>query len=779
MPSRYTARALWLLCLSGIIAVELFPLISGSGVPAFQHDWAWPVARAQCVPLATAGFEPWHNVGLGIPAVYPESYIYHAVAGSSCLAFGPHAGLVLLLFSALLLCGFGYRRLYYAITAREGLPSYEAIAFTISVVCIANPIVLNKLQAGHVKFLLAYAVLPWIAVAGLNTRSRHAPFSLGILLGVAALDPQFLAYGFVVALVFSLFSSERNWLHVLGAFAVAALINLQQIIPALTPAGTASLNVLAPVLFWQRSQSGHIADALRLTGYIGGYASRTLPGWVLSLYWALPFCALALPFIRFRRQFLLIAGSAAVAICIMAGWNTVLAPLWTFLFSHCAWLAVFRELYNNVAIVMVAYAAGLSIGLTALRAHSRPAVYALCCCLIAISLVAGSQAARGIPLYVPTTAETRAIRTLSDERGFERFAVVPGTAPVTNSQYPGRGGLSPWSLSFDRHGVLFSSTPSDVEMYTHALLRDNSREATAWLVRDDVGFVQYLAGWKTRSIAQADPAARRAERALLRDFTVREERVVRVPAAALVAAEPFSTQPDGLDAPYAGARDVRVLQGGVGIALQNFFSDVSPKTGWARTALTPVLPAWAYTQPLGIFTLRSVAALAAPRAVVVAGDAGGSIHARGCNLLRAFAKHFRAFDCAANPVFAGTPPIVISEVRAGASLALSQPERGSYGSAELASYLPWRITALVHATPGSAVVLRESYTDGWIASLPGARHVMVDGYANAWVISKPVDGIVTFAYAPARTFFFALAISLTTFILSAALMLSYRRTPIA
>lgn len=768
MALRRSAEALWIAGCIAVAVVVLLPFMLSGGVPAFQHDWVWPSASSQCVPLAVAGFEPWHDAGLGIPAVYPESFIYHSLAGGSCVAFGPRGGLIALLVAALLCCAFGYRVLCRAVAARENIAFSGIVSFAIAATAMANPIVLNKIQAGHLKFILAYALLPWIAAASLRMAARGSVWLLGALLGIAAMDPQFLVFGPIVAIVWWWYGGARRPEAVVGAIAIAFAINLQQIVPAMWPSSPESLGALSPVLFWQRSQSGYPADAVRLLGYIGGYATRNLPLWTKDAYWLLPACAVLLPLARFRARYLILAVLAGAGILAMSAWNTPLAPLWSFAFSHIRSTALFRESYNTAAVVFSAYAGGLAIGLHVLRQRAQWTAYGLCAALLVLAVVTASHAATGIPAYAPATYESDTQHVLASAPGHFRFAVVPGTAPITNASYPADGGYSPWALSFDRHATFFSPVPGNVELYTNALLASGNANADDWLRRDGIGLVQYLGGWRTTAVTQAEPSIRKAERALFTDVSVSESKAVRAGGSTMVAVEPFDANAGTLASAYSGARDLRAFGDGARpVALQTFFSDVSPATGWARTALTPVLPAWSYAAPTALFTVRSTARLGVEPATIVAGDRSGGLSAHGCTIVRRLDAHFRVFACPANPVFRGTPPIVVSQAVIGAAPATELPRTGANGSAVLMTYSPWSLTARVQAAPGSAIVLHQTYDDGWRSSIRHARHVIVDGYANAWIAPSRINADVHFWYAPAQEFFAALAASFITLIVAA------------
>jgi hypothetical protein len=763
----FLRKVLWLFCTCTVIVVALLPLIASpaGGVPAFQHDWIWPALRAQCVPLAITGFEPWHGEALGIPAAYPESYIYHALAGTACIALGPKFGLVVLLFGALLFCAFGARTLYYTVSTREGLSANTIAVIAVTVLAVANPAVLNKLQAGHLKFIIGYAALPWIAALSIRGRAVYA---IGALLGIATMEPQFLFFGVLIVAAFLVYGGVFRLRTLLAAAAIAILMNLTLVAPAFTAHTAAAFGTVGPVLFWQRVQSGTIPEALRLMGYTAHYADRALPVWVRDLYWILPACVVVVLLPRFQPRYVALLVLAAIGVIIAVGWNSMFSPLWTYGYEHVAALALFRELYNAIVLTAVAFFACAAIALSVLARYSRAGVVAISIAFIVLSAETAAHCTSGIPSYA--ASDEPALAQVSALPGYSRFAAVPGTPPLTSPAQRGAG-YSPWAFSFADHPAFFSPGATSVLLYVNALLRDGDPTAIRWLERADVGYVQHLKGWSTRILPNAEPSMRKAEQPLFHDYTQTASGSITVRNASVVAVEPFSRQPGSLANAYTGARDLTPVSGGTNVQLEQFTADILPSTGWAQTSLVPIMPAWVFAEPLGLFTTRNSATLNMPPALLVVGDASGALQSRSCTLVRRLDEHFRVLKCGRDPVLHGRAPIIVSYARARASVPMPISSQGSTGSSDVISYRPWRITARLKAAAGSAIVLRESYDDGWSISLSGARHVLVHGYANAWIAATPVDGVVTFWYRPALVFFWCLGVSVATLIVCLAGML--------
>jgi hypothetical protein len=111
-------------------------------------------------------------------------------------------------------------------------------------------------------------------------------------------------------------------------------------------------------------------------------------------------------------------------------------------------------------------------------------------------------------------------------------------------------------------------------------------------------------------------------------------------------------------------------------------------------------------------------------------------------------------------VLDGDPPIVISQASIDARAAYDRASSGAVGAVRVEVDRPDYLRLRVHAVAGSALVLRDSFDDGWAISIPGTDHVTVDGYANGWVFRRTVDSDVELSYRPARLYFAALALSI-------------------
>jgi len=249
-----------------MIALALAPLAFARGVPAFEQDWQWPVHHAQCAPYTQLGSEPWNSGGIGTAQSYPEPWVPYLVAGSLCSLAGPHLGLLLYLTLLLSLASLGIVWL----GRQRGFSACAMIG--AAAVYLGNPVLLNKIHAGHLHFIFSYAMLAVFLAALSEPNMRRNWLWLGLLLGLASAQQQFFFFALFLGFVLS-FRYGPAWFLKTGfpCVVVALCLTAPQWILGSNPASAASFAAYRPTLHWEQSQSVALPEAVRFLGYIGGY----------------------------------------------------------------------------------------------------------------------------------------------------------------------------------------------------------------------------------------------------------------------------------------------------------------------------------------------------------------------------------------------------------------------------------------------------------------------------------------------------------------------------
>jgi len=739
-----------------LVALELLPLAEKSGVPAFRQDWVWPAFRSQCSGVASAPFMPWQRHVLGNPPVYPAAWWPSLLSGTLCQSVGPHASVIVVLAIVLVLAGAAMTLFARTLGCTSAGCTIAAAAY------VANPLVLNKLEAGHWYYIAGYALFPVIAALAIREKTRTSWLALGAVVGLAAAQPQFLPMALLVLWLFAII--RRRAIDIVTAALasfVALAITAVQWMPAFV-IGSTAFDVLTPLRHWEDSQSVPLSDAFRLLGYIGGYDAQLLAPWVKALWWLLPAGALAgLAASRRSASAWMLAFLAVAGALIASGTLGPLAGAIAWTFAHVRAAALYRELYDVLALTALGTCALTGIAVD--RARLRPARFAAYAGAVVLVAACGAVAVRataGIPTYDPSVGVRSDAHKISAARDQRRFLPLPNAYPL--SETGTSSGYTPFILSLGSHPSSATGLRAEFPIaYAIGLIRDGRAvQGRDIFQRAGIGFILNLANLHSRFRASLEPAL---QALVLPSFddAPHSSGVEELRGGYRLTVEPFSAAPSSLADRYSDvARDLRTLAGGRQTELWSFNESPDPRVNWARTALWSVLPTWVFAEPPGVFTLRSSAALAAPAGWLVAGASSGAPESPSCTNALQLDRHFELLRCAPNPVLRGTPPLVVSSITVGGEPAPRIARSGALGFVTLLEMSSWKIRARVRARTGSALVLRDAFDEGWHADISGARHVEVDGYANAWVLPHSLDRVVTIEYDFAASYFIALAISI-------------------
>ncbi len=745
------------------VLLLLRPLALHSGIPAFQHDWLWPVDGRQMYGYATQGLFAWERAGGGSFQVYPVPWWPPLMAAGFC-ALGPHVGLVLFLVFWIGLGSLGIARM----SRTFGLGSI-ARAVTVAVF-LGNPVVLNELQAGHIYFIISYNLLPWVYVSARNRTTAAGSIVTGVLLGLASAQHQFFVMGGLVALAGTDLRERTACRRLALALLVAAVVSSPSWIDGAV-AGVKSLDVDAPVIKWEVFQSTSISESFRMLGYTSGYDARMVSPLVKALLWAIPaFAALGVVLSGRNVKTWWMAFIALAGVVATSGLRGPASAVFSFAFAHVSASGFFRELYNASALTAVGASllSGCAVrGVGKLR-HGAILAATIFATTLAATLPVAWEATDDLPRAM---AGMTALASLNENGDAYRFITIPGIFP---QKKPGRllSGMSPWLIQYGPWASGMTDTTSFPSTLVARTCADAGRcERSQFLLRrSGVGVVAALSG-AVPDFAHADA---KDVQPLAEPEQAGEKKSVFVTAQAeRLVAEPFSARPGTIAFDYVGARDIRpyVTEASVPIALLS--RDPDPLHGWARTNYWPSLPDWVFREDDGIFTLEPAIDLDIAPATIVVGSATGKFRTHGCAYDTRLDDHWLVLRCAAHPALEAAPPIAVASVAVRTTAIPRTLTQGAFGRASIQYQTPTYVRAAVVAKRGSVLVLRDRYDDAWKLDVPSARHVEVDGYANGWVLDRDLDAVVNIRYM--RAWPKSLAIVVSAILVSLGLALGYRR----
>lgn len=204
-----------------IFFVVLFlPLIKGVGN---YWDWSFPYFKEDLPNYFNNQYLSWTNLHFGSPLSYSTDYFFRfLVLLFSYTGLNPETILFLIVVLIFTLGSFGV-----FLIAKERMRGYWAFIFGI--VAFVNPAIFYKLLAGHLNYLVSYAVFVYFLYYLLNKFERNLKSSvvLGLIIAFIGSQVQFFFFAALFLLIFFLFRKDKfSWKNLLVIIFIPILVNL-------------------------------------------------------------------------------------------------------------------------------------------------------------------------------------------------------------------------------------------------------------------------------------------------------------------------------------------------------------------------------------------------------------------------------------------------------------------------------------------------------------------------------------------------------------------------
>jgi hypothetical protein len=334
-----------------VVALVFTCLVSLKGVPAVRHDWSWNADASTFFSNVWSSWGGWFAYGIGSPRPYPADYLTSVVITLLVRIVGPLTAYVVTMFAIGFACAAGAVRLASRFCRVDWSTS---LAF--SLFATLNPWVYNKVVAGHIFMVLAYAATMFVLAEFASSR----PSPLRVLL-FSLLTLQQLQFFIPVCIAVVVWSIARRAFLVPGALLLAVLPIAIGVVGNWT-----YLHTIPYTAAWQADASVAPAAALALSGYFAQYADAlgwfTIDSmWLVGVLFALGVAAAW----RKRRSLALVLAVGATAIWLLAtGAKGFAGPAYLWIEQHASASGLYRELYDLIGFLAIAYLIGtaLSIG---------------------------------------------------------------------------------------------------------------------------------------------------------------------------------------------------------------------------------------------------------------------------------------------------------------------------------------------------------------------------------------------------------------------------------
>jgi len=354
------------------------------GVPGLRHDWFIPVDSQGLAEWFHQALYPWISARGGYPMPYWSDLIIRLLIGPLGI-FGVSGSLTAKILLGVVIIGSGLGSYIFIkkITSSGTFP-----AFIGSLFYTLNPLVYNKIVAGHTYYLLAYALAPlflWLVLdltekKSLTWRSRshwQKIIIAGLVLALTGVQLQFppLLVVLTVVLVWATGRAWRSWLLVILPVLLTCLVlHLPWLINFIVGSLFYHSQIAStPATFdWFVHNSSQLYQAFFLLGGGNDYWSAWLQQNHIYIPW-LVFASVGLIIIwlktgastslSFRLFLIYLASILVLCLCYLFPQST-----W-WLFQRSIIFNIFREVYHLTFFVALLFSLLTTLALSAVSAR--------------------------------------------------------------------------------------------------------------------------------------------------------------------------------------------------------------------------------------------------------------------------------------------------------------------------------------------------------------------------------------------------------------------------
>ncbi len=449
---------LFFLCLSTLIFIGI---ILTPGTIGFHHDWPYGPFPEMIEELGSEGFDLFSESQGN--KIYPTDWLFR-------IALVPFAGLggevltksMLVLFTAL----SGTAMFWLA---RELKLDYRW-ALVAGIIYVFTPIVFTRAIAGHMYYLLAYAIAPLAFMLFMRATRSERPWKYallsGALIGIATVQIQFsvmLPLLLVGYLIFDYKHTRTNLPVFTIVVLVALLIQLPWVLPLMTDSTiTEGLPVSSYINYHDITSAPSLWESFGMLGYKiqpYSYTSLASSGLIPSFlpYLSVSFLGVALLSLIFRRDSLTLSLStiALIGVFLGKGMNEPGGEIFEFLFLNTP-LIIFRELWHLVFLVVFPATVLVAIFIQDFskyvkrRSGGRPWAHIAAPLAVALlviipagcPLMLGGNFGGYLQTYTLSDDYDALFDELSEANGTTRILWVPSMGPMRYSDL-GRAGVDP------------------------------------------------------------------------------------------------------------------------------------------------------------------------------------------------------------------------------------------------------------------------------------------------------------------------------------------------
>lgn len=763
MTARLRPGAGW--ALAAVLAtVATWPVVFHAGLPAFFHDWTWPLFSDRLLLTWQSLVSAWTDAGLGRPNSVPTANPLAWLKVGLGVVPADDAAKIYLWLSVAAACAGAYRLARRTLGLSPLWSSFAATSFA------TGPWLFAKIASGQSSEWAAIGAFVWglsVMCDAYAERSVALGAWAALLFALSTNQLQYLVFAEVAAVVGLCAYRDLRAVRVWSILALGSCVFALPAVWFLAARGPlAGAEVSPPYGLWEFSQSSSVGDSLALLGYAAGYPEmflRTLGPFALPAVtwgmWGVGVLAVAGVVAARSRTTFVLAGLGLIGLVTISGVRGPAQAIWQWMFAHVAAAAFMREFFHAATLAAVAYAACAAVALEALSRRSRIASAAIAAAVIAAAgLATWLGGLREVLPFVQPPAYEADFGRLPPQSGPTLF--LPPERPLY-VEGDAIGGDDAFDWSGRDQTSLFDYYPPGPLAYTIAAL-NAGHDVHGMLMR----FACDLVVWRpdVRSpLWQAGPSVLRG---VLGDgisidgarlYLVSIDGPAYVGGADRSAPLPPSLRQMSED---AGVVYLDLPGSDSASALGTGIWSPDPAAGWVGYRdLYARFERGLATPTLGVVTTKRGASIRLPGGggdMLLWAPSGALVDGK-----RIVAPDYVRVTRAREPMtVTALGPTAIGEL---GETPVDEPVSNSLVVATRDE--PWRYSGTAVLRGRGLVVLRQAFDPGWTLRVDGAmvvRHVRSDGFGNAWIVQGEGTHPMTIEYAPQRTVFVLLSISLAS-----------------
>lgn len=338
----------------------------------FNHDWNFPCTAYELNVYVNQAFYLLHDKNLGTHIVYPSQYLLqYILIPFSYFGFSGLIAIKLILFFIFVLSGY-----FMYLLLRKSFKLLYIPSLISGIFYMTTPVVFNKIVAGHILYLISYALSPIIIIyfiKYIDSREIKYLTLTGLLLAFASIQVQFSVMLIGLILLYSFLVAKTNLPKIIRTTLfltlIVVLINSFWILPCIINfSGSAETLKVASNVKSLESWDNPLLDAFGLIGYRSHHFSTALSSYSYRYIW------------NISSLFLLVLIFSSLLICkhripLYFGIISIVILIFTtalsdpfgsviyFLYSNFSIFNLFREVYHLTFLISFSYSVMLAFTL--------------------------------------------------------------------------------------------------------------------------------------------------------------------------------------------------------------------------------------------------------------------------------------------------------------------------------------------------------------------------------------------------------------------------------